>query len=88
MSQFTLEEIKYIISELNGVMPTIDLKQETETVRTNILASHEFNPLPMGLPQKLRELNYWEVIELYAKTKRFWLEEGTPEEKIKCIFGV
>ena len=75
-TQFTKEEFRYCCSQLNGVIPTISFKpgQEWESIRANILAGEEWEPLPPELESKLKQLTFLETIELYAQIKQFWDE--------------
>lgn len=79
----TYDELVFCISQLNGVIPTIEFNAPNcspgegwESIVANIIAGAEFEPMPENLPDKLKVLNFWQRLELYAAIKHFWSYPG------------
>lgn len=67
------DEFIYCANRLNGVLPTIYMEQELETIRTNILIGQPREETRL-LPEKLEKLSFWQTLELYAQIRQYWAD--------------
>ena len=65
------EEFLLCLHSLNGVLPTINVEEQFETITVNILAGESLEDVRL-LPEKLEKLSFWQRLELYCIIRQFW----------------